>query len=543
MAQKMAKGTKSAYVEGALLLGLAAVISKVIGTMQKIPLQNIAGDGVFGIYNAVYPFYILIVFLATAGFPVAISSFVAERMERQDEAGARRVLWVSMGLLSIFGIMGFLALYGFAGVIAGWIGNRYTEAAIRSCSYALLVVPVMSALRGYFQGKANMLPTAVSQVAEQVIRVSFMLLLLWIFTSRGASESTLAAGATFGSTAGGIAGLIVLLLYYRQDRTDTAAAAQRVSTSADTWTIARQLLRYALFVCLGSIAVPMLSIVDTFTIPHLLAKQVDMELYVMREFGIYNRGLPLVQLVGMIVSSASVALIPSIATSMLRGEAGQVRTQIVMVLRWFWIIGWAATVGLVLLAKPINIALYKNDAGTITMAWVAGMAVMSTMNIVTGAALQGLGKIHAPAYHLFVAIIVKLLLNMWLIPRYGMSGAAVAGIAAYGAAALLNYIVLHRTLELRWSLRSAMVKPGLLIGMMAIAVAIISIGVDQGLALAGLPLTRLGALLLTLIGVLAGVLTLLFGMLRMGLVEAGELERVPKLAKMVTAWKRAGWLK
>src|SRR5690606_7610212 len=137
--------------------------------------------------------YILILFLATAGFPIAISVFVSERLALGDRAGARRVLEVSTALLLLTGIAGFAALYFGADWIADMIGNRETAPAIRSVSYALLFVPVMSALRGYYQGRGEMMPTAVSQVAEQFVRVGTMLLLLIVMTMQHAEDRIIAA--------------------------------------------------------------------------------------------------------------------------------------------------------------------------------------------------------------------------------------------------------------------------------------------------------------------------------------------------------------
>ncbi|OPA73187.1 hypothetical protein BVG16_30020 [Paenibacillus selenitireducens] len=548
-------GTGSTYVEGALVLGLAAMVSKLIGTLQKIPLQNIAGDGVFGIYNAVYPFYILFVFLATAGFPVAISKFVAERMAVGDEAGARRILRLSVVMLAIAGLCGFLLLYGGAEHVAGWMGNMQTVEAIRSCSYALLVVPVMSAVRGYFQGKANMVPTAVSQVAEQFVRVATMLVLLWLLTSRGASEGMVAAGATFGSAAGGIAGLLVMLYYYRKERRgrgalvsdlvvqDTKGPPSLSIRSQSSSQMAWQLVRYAVLVCLGAIAVPMLSIVDTFTVPNILASMSRTELEAMTEFGIYNRGLPLVQLVGMIVSSISVTIIPAITQAQHTGSFSQVREQIAVMLRWFWLIACAGTLGLVLLAEPINIALYQDAAGTATMMWVSCMTLGSTMNIVTGAMLQGLGKVNAPAYHLFVAIAVKIALNLWLVPSLGMNGAAIAGVAAYSCAAILNMVVLYRTLQLRLSWKEFVIHPGLLMAVMAAAVGIILFGLPWLFNVLGIPSGRTSALLVTLIGVMIGVTTLMFSAMKFGVIRAEELRSIPKFAKYIPKLQQIGWLK
>src|SRR5690554_5803924 len=136
--------TTSTLVNGAAILGIAAMISKLLGTLQKIPMQNIGGDEAFGIYNAVFPFYTLILFLATAGFPIAVSKFVSEYTAQGNTFEARRVLRVSSVILSITGVIFFGILFFGSGLIAQLIDNSKTELAIQSVSLALLFVPVMA---------------------------------------------------------------------------------------------------------------------------------------------------------------------------------------------------------------------------------------------------------------------------------------------------------------------------------------------------------------------------------------------------------------
>ncbi|MFC5648905.1 oligosaccharide flippase family protein [Paenibacillus solisilvae] len=204
--------------KGAALMGLAMLISKVIGTLQKIPLQNVAGDRVFGIYNAVYPLYQLLLVMVTAGFPVAVSLLVAEHEAVDDRLGARRVLKASMLLLFLSGIAGFMLMWLGADQIAGWIGDPSTVQAVKAASLALWFTPVMAALRGYYQGRGQMLPSAVSQLSEQLVRVTAMITMLWIGWQFSWSDAALAAGATSGSAFGGAAGLAVMAVYGLRER-------------------------------------------------------------------------------------------------------------------------------------------------------------------------------------------------------------------------------------------------------------------------------------------------------------------------------------
>ncbi|MBP3967011.1 polysaccharide biosynthesis protein, partial [Paenibacillus lignilyticus] len=433
-------GNRPLLLRGAALMGVAMLISKTLGTLQKIPLQNIAGDRVFGIYNAVYPLYQLLLVMVTAGFPVAVSLLVAEREAQGDTGGARRVLGASAGLLLASGAVGFVLLWLGADRIAFWLGDEATASAVRTVSLALWFAPVMAALRGYYQGRGRMLPSAVSQLSEQTVRVAGMLILLAIGWHSDWSDAKLAAGATAGSAIGGAAGLAVIAAFWLRERGGAAklrhasAATGRESMAA----LMRKLALLAVPVTLGALAVPALGVVDAFTVPRLLRGTGVSQAEAMSLFGLYSRGQPLVQLVVMVAGAMGAALVPALAAARVRGDEAAVRQQAALVLRAAWGIGAAAALGLALLAEPVNVMLYADDAGSRTFALVGCTALAGTVSAIAAATLQGLGAVRAPALYMLTAAALKAAFNAALVPAYGTAGAACAGIAALTAAALLG---------------------------------------------------------------------------------------------------------
>ncbi|KKC49981.1 hypothetical protein VE23_16975, partial [Paenibacillus sp. D9] len=365
--QKWEKGA----LGGAALLAGAALLSKLIGTLQKIPLQNIAGDRVFGIYNAVYPFYQLMLVLATAGLPVAVAIRTASLLEEGDKQGARRAGAAGVLLLSVLGAAGFAMLWTGASAFADLIGDSSAAASIRAVAAALWVVPAMAALRGYTQGMGDMRPTAWSQLIEQLVRVAAMLLLLNLGWSAGWDDSSLAAGAMSGSFFGGVAGLLLMIRMAagrrdqadlagvagrrdqadlagavgRKDQADLAGAAEGrvplVGRLAAMGTEIRRLAVLALPVALGAIVAPVLGAVDAFTVPRLLAAAGSSPAEAMSGFGLYSRGQPLVQLVSMVAGAAAGALVPALVRQRRsRPEAAAAQARLAM--RAAWLIGLAS---------------------------------------------------------------------------------------------------------------------------------------------------------------------------------------------------------
>ncbi len=585
----------SRLLRGAVILTLAAVASKLIGTLQKIPLQNIGGDGVFGIYNTVYPFYTLLITIAAAGFPAAISKFVAEYEAVGNRAAGQRVARLSSLVLGMFGVILGVLMYTCAPLIGQWIDNAHVIPSVRAAAFAFLFVPVMAGLRGYFQGLQNMIPTAVSQVTEQTVRVGVMIMLLLLMLSQGAGPDMIAAGAVFGSAAGGAAGLVVMLLFWRNHRkklrrqgrlseqalqvagkteqmgiqetasgrsgviertTDDLVSGSRAVVSGVLESAAgtaqeqaggayrtesygallKALLRYALPVCLGALVVPLISLVDTFTVPRLLKQEGLDDTGVMVAFGVYNRGLPLVQLVMMFATTLSALFIPSLAEARVTGGTELARRQCEQSLRWFWLLGLAAATGLIVLAVPVNVMLYADDTGSGVMRWMALTAVGGTLSIISAALLQGLGAVRAPALAMLAVAAAKALLNWLLVPQLGTAGAAIAGAAAYLLAAAINIALLARLAGLRWSWSASVLKPAVLLVALACAAAAAMWGTGAALGALGWAAGgRATAAAESLLGVAAGAVVFVIGLARLRLITEAELAAVPKLGRPLAA--------
>lgn len=537
----------SRLLQGAFILSAAAIISKLIGTLQKIPLQNLGGDAVFGIYNTVYPLYTMLLTVAMLGLPAAISKFVAEASAgRRDDEG-RRILLLSALITGLSGLVIGAITYAGAPIIAEWVGNSHVMPALRTSAWGLAVVPIMSALRGYFQGLHNMVPTAVSQIVEQSVRVTVMIVLLLYLTSQGAGAESIAAGALLGSAGGGVAGLVIMLLFLRRHRQrlrQDASLDAAVSVESQDLKLpnmesqgrsnqrikgvkASTLLAYGIPVMLGALAMPLIGLVDVFTVPRLLSS-VGSEVEAMTQFGVYNRGLPLVQIVTMIATSLSVVFIPALAEAKYKGDAKLIESRCSLSLRWFWLLGLAASAGLAVLAEPINMALYGDTAGSSTMTWLALTAVGGTVSIISAALLQGLGYVRAPALHLLAAALLKAALNLLLVPQQGITGAAIAGVAAHSFAAALNVLLLYRQGHLRrLRLADALARPALLTAGLALAAAAASWGVGAAATAAGIGGGRTASLAQSLLGVLAGCVVFAVGAIALRLLSESELRQLP----------------
>lgn len=538
--EQAAAAEKKALWRGAALLGGAALLSKIIGTLQKIPLQNLAGDEVFGLYSAVYALAVMWMTLAAAGVPVAVSVLVAERVARGDERGAGRIVRWSLGLLGLSGLLMFAILFSGAESFARWMGAPAAAPAIRMSSVALLFAPATAVLRGYRQGRMQMLRPAVSQLVEQTARVAFMvIMLIWAVEAAWTPAST-AAAVHGGLAAGAAAGLVAIAwgLGGRRKQTFTirpsgapkaagTASKRKLELPESRTRLLKRIIAVALPVAFASVIAPLIGLIDAFSIPRLLQQETAAAAWSMAEFGVYNRGVALLQLVLMAAAGAAAALVPALTAARARGDEAEFATRTAFAMRLAWWIGCAAAIGLALLAAPVNVALFADSSGTAAMSVMALAAAGGTLQATSGALLQGLGDLKSPAVNLAAAALLKLALNAVLVPAHGIGGAAAAMAAAYAAAAVLNALSLRQRVQLPATRLSAAWRSGAALAAMAAAVALVALGL--GAATAALP-ARLGALLVALPGVAIGAAAFAAALVAFGAVAPRQWRELPGLA-------------
>lgn len=540
----MGARTKQSLVKGATILGTAALISKLLGAAYRIPYQNITGDVGLAVYNKVYPLYSMLLILATAGFPIAVSKIVSERLANGDKAGAKRVFKISVYILTLTGILFFLLLFFGAEFIAKLMGNSELAIAIKGVSFALLIVPPMAAIRGYYQGHQYMTPTAYSQVIEQMVRVTTILYLSYWFMTNGYGVYYAGAGAVFGATTGAIFALIVLLFFWRKidGQEPETLATNTTLVHESTWEITKKILYYSIPIALGSLVVPLIGVVDSFSISNILSYSVTKsELwgygvylkgqgivkYAEYWFGVYTRGQPLVQFAAFFATALFIALVPSISEAHAKNDTEMISKRSELGLRLTLLIGLPAAVGLIVLAEPVNIMLYKDSVGTTALAILSSTIIFSTLFITSSGILQGIGKAMIPAKNLIIGVIIKIFLNVILVYFFHINGAAMATVITYGVITTLNILDLNRYVGIKLGFKSFFLKPILATTIMGIVVYISKVILITALE-NKIPSERLLMTIVALIAVSIGVVVFGISLFITGAITKRDLLDIPK---------------
>jgi stage V sporulation protein B len=529
---------KHSLLKGALILSVAGVIVKIIGAIYRIPLANIIMSEGMGYYQTAYPIYIFLLTISTTGIPTAISKLVSERIALGDMREAHRVFKVSFVALFTIGILSSVALFGGAKVLVELLGNSNAYYAMLAVAPALFFVPLMSAFRGYFQGMQNMLPTALSQIFEQLGRVIIGFALAIMLLPRGLEYA--AAGASFGATSGAIAGVIVIYIIYLLNRRKIIAEVGNSPTVVhhSAGRILYHLFAIAIPITVGASVIPLMNMIDL----GIVMRRLQFAGFSAEEANsLYGQltgmAATLVNFPQVITVALAASLVPAISESAVRDDAAGVRRKAVVGLKAGIMIGLPAAIGLSVLAKPIMLMLYPKEPEVWRVLKVLGFGVLflAVVQTATGI-LQGLGKPMLPVKNLLVGSAFKLVVSYILtgIVWINIRGAALGTVVGYMVAGMLNYRDVKKETGIKLGIFGFLIKPIISVIGMAVGVTITY----------GWIIRITGSnTISTLLSVIAGAIIYGILLLVLGGITYQELSMIPGGKRLSRLLKKLGLLR
>lgn len=492
--------TQKSILSGMTILSVVGLICKIVGALYRIPLAWLIGDEGMGTYQLVFPTYNMLLTISSAGLPVAISRMVSFTLARDDPRNARRIFRVALCLLSTLGLIATLLMLVMSPTLALRSGDPSTQPGFVAIAPALLLVCAMSALRGFMQGQQNMVPTAISQLIEQVGKV-FVALPLAYFGMR-ISVAYAAAGVLLGtSIAEGVALLYMVVIYRRKRAAFDALPQNPDETPLAVRPLLKRLLSLSIPITLGACIVPIASFIDSGL---LLNRLVDAGIERTSALGLYGRYsgyvLTLINVPTALAVAISMSLVPSISSAMARGDGKTMRRQSSLGLRLSFVVGLPCSIGMSLLSSQILSLIYHFDTPE-ALRVTAELLSLSSLTIVlftvvqsTSGILQGLRKQRIPMYTLMAGVAVKVLLNYTLIgmPGINIYGAPIASLTCYTISMLPNLWYVRKYTGMKLDLKGILLRPALATALMGAVLA---------LAIRLLPSGRLWTLVLVALGI------------------------------------------
>lgn len=442
-------GAKKRFLSGVSVLTLSALAVKVIGLFYKIPLLSYLGTEGMGYFNTAYELYALFCLVCTAGLPTALAVMVSGDGGRYGE---KRIYKTARVIFLALGLAGFLVMYLFSSQFASMLDNKGAAACLRAISPTVFFICLGSAYRGYFQGKGNMTPTALSQVVEAACKLLLGLLLGGYAVAQGKPPVTAAAYAIFGLTVGTLLSAVYLRISYAAYT--KKHSVEELGGNARRSEIFRGLLAIALPITLSSLVMGGAKFVDLVVIMSRLTHSGYSESAANSLYGCYSTlVLPLFNVLPSLTSSVSLSAIPAISAAISRGKEGEdeLRDTSSTAFGLVCAVAIPASIGLCVFSGDILSLLFSSQPSAVAEAtpWLSVMAAAvlpSCIITLTAGMLQAAGRAKVALFTMLCGVALKVTLGIILIGKenIGIMGAPLSSVACDALVASLNLLLLSR---------------------------------------------------------------------------------------------------
>ncbi len=442
VSQQTTSNAHKKIMQGAIVLSLAGIVVKILSAIYRVPFQNLVGNTGFYVYQQVYPIYGIGMTFALSGFPVFLSHMIAQEKTFADQ---KVVLQQSFVILTLLGVVCFSGLFFGSYYVALLMGDIALMPVVKMVSWMFLVMPFLVIGRGYFQGIFYVIPTAISQIVEQVVRISVILFVAFIYSIGGFSLYQMGKWAMFSATLAALSASLVLYWYVKQDWQQHLGThwLKESMTFEKNKKMSIKELAYRFFteggtICLISSMLVLFQLIDSFTAYKTLLIGGVLPEVAKGVKGVYDRGQPLVQL-GMVVGIGfTSSYLPMLAKSYAECREIEFRRNAKSLVKMTYILALMATIGMMAILPRLNHVLFGDISGNGMLGIYIVSILVASMIIACNGILQSTQQYKITLISLSVGLLVKVILNKALIVYMGLAGASIATVVGLG----IMYIVM-----------------------------------------------------------------------------------------------------
>ncbi|WP_163526691.1 putative polysaccharide biosynthesis protein [Halobacillus ihumii] len=509
----------SKILKGTMILTGATFLSKFLGMIYTVPFEQMVGPDGIELYFYAYTPYNILLSLSTLGVPMAVSKFVSKYNSLEDYQTGRDMFKSGMQLMAVTGVVAFLLLFFSAEQIAthslSLNGDSAAKVAdvtmvIKMVSFALLIIPCMSLIRGFFQGNESMAPTGISQVIEQIVRIIFLLVSVYVVLNVVEEDniSLAISFSTFAAFIGAVASLLVLGVFWkkRKPHLDKLVDQQEYTYDLSRKSMMKELLGYAGPFVLVGIATPLYQLIDQFTFMQAMDEagfSEDVAGDSLSAIHVLSHKLVIIPVTLGI--GLSLAMLPAITKSFTKEYMTQLNQQINQALQIIALLILPAVVGLSVLSYEAYgsfYGTYKVDYFGTLLRWYAPVGLFFALYTVTSSILQGINRQNFAVVSLGSGLLIKILTNSWFIVEFGAKGSIISTGLAVLVAVALNLWRIQRAIDFSYK---QVYKRTLLIGIISSIMAAVVFVIKWSIGLLWNPMdSRMAAFFILVLGVGVG---------------------------------------
>ena len=543
---------KSNFIVQGGILAAAGILSRIIGIARRFPMEHIIGDVGNGYYSAAYEVYSIMLIISCYSLPLAVSKVVSAKMSKRQYKNANRAFQCAMIFALVAGGLTFLIVEVFGDIIASkFILEPMSAMALKVLGPALLIVSVMGVFRGYFQGLGTMMPTAISQIIEQIFVLIASIAGAFILYNRGEKVGALlhnenyapsygAAGASLGPVIGSLIGLIFLLMVYLSYRGKFQNQVKKdVNSTVDSYqTIFRLIVLTILPVLLSSTVYNISNIID-IRIYNSVMIQKGMQDVKAYNWGVYSGKYRVLVNVPIALANAMCSSIVPVLTGLIvREEYRQAKEKIGLAMRFTMIVAIPSTVGLAILARPIITMLFRGEIDlAVSLLHLGSVSVIFyTMSTLTNGVLQGINRMKIPVRNACIALVVHIaFLYAVLEMDMGIQAVVYANILFAIIVCILNHVAIRKYIRYRQEYIKTFAIPLAASAVMGVSVGIIYWLLNK--ALGGLNKT-LSSFIIVMVGIVIGAVVYFIALILLKGVGEDDLRKMPGGRTVLTIAKK-----
>ena len=404
------------------ILAIAGILVRLIGLFYRIPMISIIGTKGSGYYTSAYSVYSLFLILSSYSFPAAISKIISERLAEGRFTDVKNVIKYAFILAFVVGLIMFSIMYFGADIISIFHRKRLLRFALRALAPTLFIMSFLGIFRGVFQGMGNMIPTAISQIFEQIANAISSLVFAYILFNRGrianliydSEEYAYAFGARGGAIGTGIGAFTALVILFFMFL-NLLSKYKKFLNNNNNYPLETQGIIYRVLfttmipIILSSTIYNLTTVVDDLIFSNVLSFMKS-ELNIVVLWGVFGNYHLLFNIPVAVASSLTSSIIPSISISVAQNDVREVVLKVKYSIKYTMLIVIPSFVGLFILADPICRVLFKEHLDILINVLRAGSiaVVCFSFATVTNGILHGLGLYNIPLKHAFVALIIHI---------------------------------------------------------------------------------------------------------------------------------------
>lgn len=414
------KTKTSNFLKQGSVLAVASILVRMIGLVYRIPVANIIGDEGNGIYSAAFEIYNILLIISSYGMPMAVSKMVSAKCAQRRYKSAYHIFRCSMVFSIISGGLAALFVYFGADMLEARFFSKYRGIAIplRILAPTIFIVAVMGVFRGLFQGRKTMMPTAVSQIFEQIVNAFVSVAAAYMFM-RGHSASPEisawgAAGGTLGTCMGAVTAFLILFFIYLMYRPtmEKQMRRDRLSTKDSLGMTYRLIFCTVVPIILSQTVYQLSGIVDVTLFNAVMEGKNYSGKEVSTLLGIYSTKYRTLVSVPIAISTAiASSMVPGLVSSYMKNEMRDVKRKISLAVKFNMMIAFPSAMGLAVLAEPIIRLLFPGsnyEVGAIMLMTGSSCVIFYALSTVTSGVLQSIDRMNLPVLHSLVSLIIHI---------------------------------------------------------------------------------------------------------------------------------------